>query len=549
MNAGLLSVLAVLLSGCVAIGGRVDTGLQAPDGGSDGEADASGLTDSGNPPVDAGHLGADAGLEPPDATAAGPDAAFAGPDAGAPGACSPLSIAAATVGSYKTDRYSWSDSACRPRSAALVRNDSADPGGSRGGFLREYVYEADGARRTCTAESGLRWGGWGYVVTHYGSGSTSSHDTTGTYRTVFAGAHHAIHEFKVSISPGGPVAVTVHWLFATGRDHPVYSITFDASANAANVLKADTRAPYGNLNFDGIANGSGEVAGVGWGDKFRFTTTGSGPVSMASAWDYSQPNAIPYVVEWSADADAEMGAVETRPFLETIAGGDYGGGMLADCWGRTSANPGPNCVKDAAGDTMFASWLWPYQLNQYELPFVTTSKRLAWGATYSAIGQASYDSLGRTGLSGHPRVSYAVHVVLGEHSAGSVAAMVSEMEAAQATTLTATKGTVATSGLAGAGRTDTMAWSPMGWNHVYGTWDVQSAGNAASLRFSTGAGTLRNPVVRLLGYSGTGPTTVKLAGATLVQGTDWFASVDPAEQVLWLTLRRAVSGVAELSIE
>lgn len=512
----------------------------------EGQCEPSSPTDArlsdGGPAPDVGTPRPDAGA--PDAGA--PDAA--GADAGPTGPCAKLAVTPVSLSGYSTDQYAWSDSACRPRSAALVRNDAADPGGSRGGFLREFVYEADGKPRTCRAQGGLRWNGWGYVVTHYGSGSTSSHDTLGTFRTVFAGEHHAIHEFKVRISPGGPVDVTVHWLFATGRDHPLYSITFDSSANTADKLKADTRSPYGNLNFDGIVDGSGAVAGVGWGDRYRFTTTGPGPVGTATPWDYTQTNVVPFVLEWASGADAEMGIVETRPFTSTVSAGDYGGGMLADCWTRTSANPGPNCVKDAAGDAMFASWLWPYQLNQYELPYTTKSKRLAWGANYGAIGQGAFDSLGRKGLSGHPFTSYAVWLVLGKHSARPVEAQVAQSEAAQATRLTASVGKVATSGPAGVGRTDLATWAPAGWNHVLGTWDLQATGDKVQVVVTPGAA-LVNPIFRVLDFGGAAPASVTLGGTKLTAGTDYFASVDAANRVLWLTLKQTLSAETTLAVE
>jgi hypothetical protein len=340
------------------------------------------------------------------------------------------------------------------------------------------------------------------------------------------------------VSPGGSVDVTIHWLFATGRSHPVFAITFDATPAGQNAVNADTRAPYGNLNFDGVSDGSGDVAGVGWGDQYRFTTTGSGPVTMESTWSYTDANTVPYVVMWAAAADAEMGAVQTQTFDQHVAGGDYGGGMLADCQGHTSASPGGNCT---SGHTMPTDWLWPYQLNQYELPYVTTSKRLAWGANYGAIGQVSYSAFGRT-LSGYPRVSYSVYVVLGPHSDGTVAAQVAEVESVQHTQLTATKGTVWTTGPAGVGRSDTATLQPAGWDPRYGTWNVAAAANQATVTFAVSSGTLRHPVLVVSGYTASAAPPVKLDGATLTNGVDYLASVDTTGSQVWITLLRELSG-------
>lgn len=57
----------------------------------------------------------------------------------------------------------------------------------------------------------------------------------------------------------------------------------------------------------------------------------------------------------------------------------------------------------SGAQTMPADWMWPYQLNQYELPFTNASHRLAWGSNYGAIGQATTTAFGRT-FPGHPQV-------------------------------------------------------------------------------------------------------------------------------------------------
>src|SRR5258707_516039 len=90
------------------------------------------------------------------------------------------------------------------------------------------VADSRAARAPGTNVNG--WNGWGYVVNHYASSAGTSRGHPGTFRTVFAGAHHAIHEFKVRMNPGGPLDATVHWFFASGRSYPVYFITLDATA-------------------------------------------------------------------------------------------------------------------------------------------------------------------------------------------------------------------------------------------------------------------------------------------------------------------------------
>ena len=47
------------------------------------------------------------------------------------------------------------------------------------------------------------------------------------------------------------MTVIVQWFFATGRDHPIYAITFDLSGLADGAVSADSRAPYGDVQWDG----------------------------------------------------------------------------------------------------------------------------------------------------------------------------------------------------------------------------------------------------------------------------------------------------------
>lgn len=455
--------------------------------------------------------------------------------------CEPLSVdAGVSVGGYRSDVYRWSDGDCRPRTTALVRNDAADPGGSRGGFARQMTYEASGTTRVAVGPPGGEWRGFGYVVNHYGSTADTSHDRTGTYRTVLAGRHHAIHEFKVRMQPGGPVDATIHWRFATGQSHPVYAVTFDATAAGANTVNADTRTPYGNLTFDGVANDSTPVTGLAWGDAYRFTTTGTGAVTLQSAWDYSAANTVPFASMWTGN-DAEMGLVQTLTQAQFPAGGDYGGNALKNCQGKTSAAPG-TCPK-AGGTVMIQDWLWPYQLNQYELPFVNSSKRLAWGSSYGAVGQSMFSQFGQS-RSGFPRFSYSVWVVLGRHTPSAVDAQRAFLEAVQTTILTATRGQVAAQVPAGVGRSDQRPTTPAGWDPVYGTFVAQAA-SGLTLRLDPGGKTLVRPVLRVL--EAQGKTTVAIDGVAQVPDRDVFLTVDGA--TTWLTLNREIAAPITLTLD
>lgn len=475
--------------------------------------DAS-VPDSGEP-IPSADSGVDAGTSVINGFATGPLG------------CSPLSLSAgANVGGYMVDRYAWSDSACTARTAALVRNIGADPGGTRGGYLRELTWKAGSVDRTARGTGANGWNGWGYVVNHYGSTADLSRNKTGTYRTVLSGPHHALHEFKVRMNPGGPVDATLTWFFATGKSHPVVAVKFDATPAGANVVNADTRTPYGDFAFEGTA---GPIGGIAWGDKYRFTTTGTGPVTTASAWDYTQGNLVPFVQMWAQTIDAEMGAVATQTFAAKPAGGDYGGGLLtADCWGKTSANKGSSCA--ANGETMPQSWLWPFQLNQYELPFTDESHRLAWGSTYGAVGKTSVSAFGTT-ISGYPSFGYSVYFVVGRRSTASVAAQVTQVERHTSASLSATVGTLPR------------------YDSEFGTFDVVAANSAATVLLRALGGPIEAPTFRVTGFSKATLSQVTLNGTALTAGTGYFSTVDAANATLWLTLNGTVTSDVTLHVE
>jgi hypothetical protein len=439
----------------------------------------------------------------------------------------------ANVDGFQSNRFSWDDRTGATRTAALVKNDRVDPKGHHGGYVRQFTYMMDAVMRTVNGAIDNH-PGFGFVVNHYGSTSTSSHGATGTFEAILRGRHHAIQQFKWRMNAGGPMDVTVQWFFATGRNHPIYAITYDCSPAGRNVINADTRSPYGDMHWDGGAGSN--VGGVGWGDRYRLRSLGS-PITLTSGWDYGQPNLVPHVLEYSATVDAEMGLVQTQTYLQHDAGGYWFYGS----WGQTDTN-GP----------MPEDWNWTYQLNQYELPWGSTSKRLAWGANYGAVGQASYLAYGDDkNLVGYPYQSYAVFVVLDRHSLNAVDAQVAEIEQVQKVGLTASVGTVATSGPAGIGRTDTATYQPVGYNPIYSAWELKADGQSrTTFRFSLSSGTLANPIFIVKGYTAAAaPTTITVNGAAKSADVDFHASLDSARATLWLTLKGNLTGATDVSID
>jgi hypothetical protein len=479
-----------------------------------------------------------------------------------------------TVSSMSSERFTWRDSANQPRVAVLAHNDNAPVGSFRGGALREFRYQLpDGATRVAgvTTYGNAGYGGFGYVVSHASRSTCVGDDSplggvfAGTWERVFEGRHHAIIRFtqnyRRNCSTTPPQArvmpVTIEWLVRTGQDHPLWTITWhvsDATPSApVGTFFDDSRAPYGELNIDGM--GFEDIDGVAWGDRYKFTST-TAPVTLNRHWTWNVANTIPYVKLWIAGPltmpnrtrDATMGIVQTQPMDSQDAGGgrnpDYDGDPLhrnmTYFWGKTSADGN-------AGDGYRMPWQneWPYQANAFNLgpAAPNNNARLTWGTQYGFLGQSTYDV--NDGIAadapGYPKKSYSTYVVMGTHTSNPVETQVAQVETMQSVTLDATVGTVVTSGPAGIARADTVTYVPAGYNHVYGALALQASGNEIDANVSVGEGTLRKPLLIIGNYSG-GEPEVLLDGVLLVADADYFASTRPSANELWLTLNRDLTG-------
>jgi hypothetical protein len=190
--------------------------------------------------------------------------------------------------------------------------------------------------------------------------------------------------------------------------------------------------------------------------------------------------------------------------------------------------------------------MWPFQLNQYELPSSTTSHRLAWGSNYGAVGQRTVTSFGQT-FSGYPFFSYSVFMVVGPRSTGPTLAHVAEIDHISGAELTASIGTVRTEGPAGIGRTDTRVYSPAGYSPLYGTWELTAASGAVTALLNPKAGPLTSPILHISGFS-------KSQARVYVDGVEQnaevaFVSVDAARSEMWLTLNGAVGVPVTIHVE
>ncbi|MBK8066087.1 MAG: hypothetical protein IPK27_00205 [Rhodanobacteraceae bacterium] len=478
------------------------------------------------------------------------------------------------VGGMQSERYTWRDADNQPRVAALARNDGqVGPQGQRGGELWEYRYEVPGGTRI-VRQTGSFAGGFGYVVSHRNEGTTGiggnddsplGHGFSGQFLSVFAGRHHAILRFtqrypRYSRTDAVPpntqyqVPVTIEWMIANGRSHPLWAMTWDltgALPNAvpADALNDDTRAPYGEMLFDGAASAGAHsvVAGVGWGDRYQFVST-TNPVTLGSEWTWNQPNTIPYVKLWTSAVDATMGTVQTQTIVQQDAGGYFG----TNRWNSTSA-AGLACTVFGNNYRMPCDFNWPYQSINYSLGGggATNNTRLAWGSNFGWLGQQAYFTHGsafwggplpNTTASGWPRKSYATFVVLDRHSEDPVGAQVAEIETVQTTTASAAVGSVRTSGPAGVARPDSVTYAPAGWNHVRAAWAFDAAGNQLDANLAVANGALRRPLLIVSNWTAALPAGIRFNGQTLVQDVDYLPSLRADTNELWITLLRDLQG-------
>ncbi|RYD14810.1 MAG: hypothetical protein EOP90_11100 [Lysobacteraceae bacterium] len=465
------------------------------------------------------------------------------------------------------DRFGWRDATGRPRVAVLAHNDGgAGNGGSRGGELREFRYEAGGATRVVRATTD-GFGGFGYVVSHAGDeshctggGDSSSlgHFTGGSFERVFEGRHHAILRFTqayprycTTAAPAQQynLPVTIDWVVSSGRDDPLWSITYDLSGVPVDRLADDSRAPYGQLRIDGAASDAtrAQIAGVAWGDYYRFASTTS-PVTLGSAWNWNQANTIPFVKLWTGSVDATMGLVQTQTIAQQDAGGYWGQDLWMTSSATTSGCPG--------NYLMPCDYNWPYQSINYNLyGGATQDARLAWGTNFGFLGQQQYRVRGNAWYGGGafalpgdpvapgwPKKSYSLWIVLGTHSSDPVGARVAEVDALQSLALTATIGAVATQGPAGVADATPYTYAPAGWDRVRGALTFDASTNRLDANIAIGTGTLRHPLLVVRGWSAGLPATLKLGGATLVQDVDYFPSPRAAAGELWITLNRDLAG-------
>ena len=545
---------------------------------------------SAGPQGTGGGAGADAGV----------DAGGDGTDAGTGGLAGDDAGVHATAGAGRSD-----PEGVAPPSATVTNLTWKDSRGAGrtlvlGAYLYQYDFSFTGgapdpAQVIARSAGDDAYGhpGFGYVVSHNTQTGNSplgkANAPLRVQTTVLQGGHHALHRVELVYDrdkEGGGngirIPVVIDWFVATGRDHPVWSVTWRAGAaeNPNGVdfdaYRMDTRGPYGSLNWDGAATkAAGDaIGGVSWGDYGLLFATGGAQLTLQSPWTYDTPNAVPFTRAWAASVNAEMGIVRTLPGDKTMG---YPDRVYGRERGSTSALAYPDkgdctALSDARAYAVPCVGGWPYQLMNFDwdptsgkpADEATGTKLIAWGSPYGWLGASAFDLFDYAGTAdGRGDRSYATFIVLGPKcryqggagcdGAGDVAATVAAVEALAAAALTVSAGSVVTAVPRGPGATQTKSIAG-GYDDTYAVHTLAAAGNRVAFTFAPAAGKpVKNPIFRIQGYTAGAAPIVTVDGSAVAvnagaASSGAFVSLDGAAGELWVTLNRTVTSAAAIAV-
>lgn len=463
-----------------------------------------------------------------------------------------------------------------------------------GAYLYEYDFSFDDGQQVIQRSANDdAWGheGFGYVVSHNTVNGNSPlgkrNAPTRVATSVFSGGHHAVHRIEMLYDrdkEGGGmgirIPVVIEWFVATGRDHPVWAVTWKMgeaqNPNNVNfdVYRMDTRGPYGSLNFDGAAsrNQGDAIGGVAWGDVgFKFTTT-TEPLTMNANWHYTSQNYVNFCRAWTQTVNAEMGIVQTLWFDKQMGNPDR---VVGNERGSNSAQAMAACAGDARDYVMPCVSGWPYQLMNYDwdpgspkpLTEASGTKLIAWGSPYGYLGASSFALFDQNPgtADGRGDRSYATFIVLGPKNRydagnaaytadGDVARMVKAVEALCAATVrSATPGAVVNQVPRGAGAAQMKAVSE-GYNDARAVYTLRATENKVSFEFTaTAAAPVDKPIFVVQSYTSAALPRVLIDGAAVSvnDGTvdsGAFVSLDSATDELYVTVNRKISAATQIEI-
>jgi hypothetical protein len=439
--------------------------------------------------------------------------------AGAARAASVETDLAGVNGLAQVDKIAWTDSKGLPREADFAKGLAGNAAAA--GYITRLVWQADAATTVTSNEpdvnderSGLGIAcDWHEVFKSFGKSAATSVKTSIPLR----GAHHVIYRVEMKMLGVSSVQLdpTIDWLFADGVDSVVYAITFHVNpAESSAYPPSEPRTPYARFDFDGDGSAGEGISGMRYGDDKVFVS------SDMKAFTYGGANTVPFTHEWKTTPDREWGFVQTQTFAQQKAGYD-------------AADFEPTSGTLTGSFDQSNPWQLGYWMNGVSTP-PWSGDEMSWRKKCNSEFDTSS--------------SYSVVIVVGTKSAAGVDTLVKELEAVHGgkVTLTATSGSVVTSGPEGCGSTKAFTYDPPGFNHVYRTWDLDHGASSTDFSLAVTSGAVHNPVFAIHGY-GSAPGQVSLGGKALTSGVDYAASVD-ATGTLFLTVMGDLSGTSTISV-
>ncbi|MBN2754142.1 MAG: CIA30 family protein, partial [Candidatus Goldbacteria bacterium] len=467
------------------------------------------------------------------------------------------------VNTNTCDEISWTDSSGLLRTGSIVKIDG-NPNGYTGGYFSRLTY-MDGASTVNINESNPAGdlSGLGFMVNHQPTGhagrgwANSKQDGfNGTTTILFQGENHVIYQTEMDMyGDNGNTALgawKVKWVYMirTGNDYIVDSIAYDFSSKPFGTYGNDIRSPYCEVNWTGTgaANTLSEsIDGIEFcasnntGTSYIFKTNGSSPFS--TGYTYNTPGRnIPYTLQWKNTPDREAGYVSTLDLTQQAAAGGYLSGPVNI--GSTSASMPPN-------------WAVNYQSNGFQGWY---GDKMTWGLPYGAAGGETAAESGSTTKStfpdwtwrknwtAYPTIGFTLLIHMGKKTEDKVRALAAEQADIHEliNPLTASVGTVVTTGHMNLYDAGGFTFKPAGFNHIYNAWEVVCASDTADISLNLGAKSLKNQTFLFDNYNAAFAPQITLNSSVLAEGIDMFTSVDTADKKLYVTLNKTITGVNHL---
>ena len=423
-----------------------------------------------------------------------------------------------TVHTIPVYKISWIDSKGKPRIALITKPYAADNYPGICVWLQYYDGNTPVIITSKTpADPEIHNRGFGATVHHYANYDwhwVAQRNPTFTLR--YQGDHHAVFDFAQTIHGANE---SVSYTIMDGLDYFQWQETVQCT-NATDTLY-DSRGPYLTMDWDG--NGSFDALD---GQQYEAAGYFNQP-AYNGAWTYGTAAAkgIPYVNEWKGNR--EVGYVQTQTNTQQQSGTPANASNLPASGSTVPNNGSPTVFFD-------------FQMNFYD-----QLQKMTWGMPYGYLnGQTGTGTKSGWG-------QYSLSIMFDAKSAGGVQRLQNENIAIQNgnVSVTATLGSVVTSGPVGTKNPATQTLSPAGYDHNYRTWWLQAdASRQSQVTMNVTSATLMNPTFRIKGMTQV-PAVVKYNGTALTSNVDYYASYYAANGEVWLTLLKNVTGSNTLFVQ